>query len=434
MNSIVEQDQNNLVSAARPRTNALGQSAGAQALVQRTLAEVQVAVMMAKQFPRDKIMARESLMNDCCREELAQVAMYQYSRGGTDITGPSIHLAQAAKKAWTNMQSGWRELSRIIGADGIGVSEIEAFCWDSETNTRESVVFSVRHWRDTKKGGYKLTDERDIYELCANQASRRERACILKTIDGDLIESAIKQCETTLATKVQVTPETIAAMVKAFAENFDVTQTQIEKRIQRRIDTMTAPQLINLRKIYTSLKDGMSRAVDWFEPEEVEETEETAKKANGNEAVKAKLKKDKAKDAGADPETGELKSAPEEKAAEKDNAEIPAALRKQAAAEKAAKPDAAPEKKEIINTAAIAVRAMEGDATRTDFEAWGNEFASRCEKAQTLDGVAELYKNNVKILNQIEKLKPEIYAKCETAYTLATDILGGTSIKEAVES
>lgn len=36
--------------------------------------------------------------------------------------------------------------------------------------------FELKHWRTTKNGGYKLTDDRDIYELEANMASRRIRA------------------------------------------------------------------------------------------------------------------------------------------------------------------------------------------------------------------------------------------------------------------
>ena len=35
-------------------------------------------------------------------------------------------------------------------------------------------------------------------------------------------------------------------------------------RIQRRLDTITPAQFVNLRKIYNSLKDEMSKPEDWF--------------------------------------------------------------------------------------------------------------------------------------------------------------------------
>ena len=280
--------------------------AGATALVQRTLGEVQVAVMMAKQFPRDKIVAQEKLLNDCCRVGLAAVAMYSYSKGGTDITGPSIRLAEAAKTAWGNMQSGWREVSRSI-VNGVGVSEVEAFAWDTENNTRQSVLFNVKHWRDKRGGkGYPLNDEREIYELCANQAARRERACILKTIDGDIIEAALNQCNVTLHTKVEATPEKIASMVKMF-EAFGVTKAQIEKRVQCRVEAINPAKLIGLGKIHISIKDGMSTPADWFEAEPEEEKPDADKKVTATQKAKDALKKDAPKaDEVVDPKTGEV--------------------------------------------------------------------------------------------------------------------------------
>jgi len=46
---------------------------------------------------------------------------------------------------------------------------------------------------------------------------------------------------------------------------FVVTKAQIEKRIHRRIDAIHPAQVVMLRGVYRSLKDGMSKAADWFE-------------------------------------------------------------------------------------------------------------------------------------------------------------------------
>ena len=316
----------NSTVAATPKPSAGGMMAGASAMVQRTLAEVQVAVMMAKQFPRNKIEAQEKLVNDCCRLNLAAAGLYSYNKGGTEITGPSIRLAEAAKTAWGNMQSGWREVSRSV-VDGVGISEVEAFAWDCENNTRASRTFTVKHWRDTKKGGYPIKDERDIYELCANQAARRERACILTTIDGDIIEAAVDQCLLTLNTKGEVTPEKIAGMVKVFAE-YGVTKGQIEKRIQCRIDAINAPRMIALIKVYNSIKDGMSKPEEWFDKEDEPEGE-AAGATTATQKAKDALKKTtgkglhKGEDPGIaeeyiDPKTGEVtEKKPEPKADDK---------------------------------------------------------------------------------------------------------------------
>jgi hypothetical protein len=221
-------------------------------------------MLAAKRFPRDEKAALDRILNSCCRESLAAVAQYQFSRGGSDISGPSIRLAEAIAQHWGNIESGWSVVDTIASDDGIKTSVVEAFAWDLESNYRVPRVFNVRHWRDTKQGGYALKDERDIYELCANQAARRVRACLLSVIPGDIVEEAQKQCDTTLAAKADTSPDAQKKILQAFA-GYGVNKAQIEAKIQRRIDAITPAQVITLRKIIASLRDGMSEAKDWFE-------------------------------------------------------------------------------------------------------------------------------------------------------------------------
>lgn len=226
---------------------------------------IQVAMLAAKRFPRDERRAMDRILNACSRPGLASVSQYQYAKGGTDVAGPSIRLAEAIAAQWGNFESGWREIERYPDTDGVTVSVIEAYAWDLETNVRVPRTFAVRHWRDTKKGGYKITDERDIYELCANQAARRVRACILSVVPGDVVEEAMAQCNATLSATADASPDAQAKILKAFAE-LGVTREQIEKRLQRRIDAITPAQVVGLKKIFASLRDQVSTIADWFEP------------------------------------------------------------------------------------------------------------------------------------------------------------------------
>lgn len=237
------------------------------AMESRESQQVQVAMLAAKRFPRDEKAALDRILNSCSREGLASQSQYSFARGGTDIGGPSIRLAEAIAQHWGNIECGWREVERTKDTDGTGVSVVEAYAWDMESNFRIPRSFTVRHWRDRKNGGgYALSDERDIYELCANQAARRLRACILGVIPGDIVEEAVKQCDATLASSADTGPESQKKIVEAFAP-YQVTRSQIEAKIQRRISAITAAQVITLRKIMMSLKDGMSSPADWFEPE-----------------------------------------------------------------------------------------------------------------------------------------------------------------------
>ncbi len=248
------------VSSTAVQTSRPGGNAVQEVAMQREIAEVQGAILMARKFPRDVVKALDRITIACQRPGLAEAALYTYARGGTDVTGPSIRLAEAIAQQWGNIQFGIRELDQRNGE-----STVEAFAWDIETNTRQIKTFQVPHVRYTKaKGNTKLTDPRDVYEMVANQGARRLRACILGIIPGDIIETAVEQCESTMKAKADTSPEAIKKLVEAFS-NLGVTKEQLEKKLQRRVDAIMPAQVVGLRKIYNSLKDGMSSPADWFE-------------------------------------------------------------------------------------------------------------------------------------------------------------------------
>lgn len=248
----------------------------------RSVAEVQAALMIARMNPRDQRVSMDRIINVCTRSSLAESAIYSYPRGGQSVTGPSIRLAEAIAQQWGNMQFGIRELS-----SNSKQSEVQAFAWDVETNVRREVTFTVPHIRYTRRGGQKLEDPRDVYEMVANQGARRLRACILAVIPGDVVEAAVMQCSKTLATTVDVSKEGIKKMVDTFKDKFGVTQEQIEEFFGCRAEAINGPQMVRLRGIYASLRDGMSSPADWFKPKVVEKAAE-AKKLTLKEKLKAK--------------------------------------------------------------------------------------------------------------------------------------------------
>lgn len=257
-----------------------------QALIEREVAEVQAGVIMARQFPRVRRMAMDDILQECTRLSLAQAAVYNYSRGGTEITGPSIRLAEVLAQSWGNISFGIKEVVR-----GERESVMEAYCYDLQTNMKVRRGFIVKHERYSRERGRQpLTGdvERDVNELTANQGARRLRACILAVIPGDVVEAAVEQCETTLLAKADTSPEAVGKLVKAF-EQFGVTKEQIEVRIQRRIDTIRPAQVVQLRKTWRSLEDGMSAPGDWF-PKPQPEGGEPEPEAKGNEGLKQKLR------------------------------------------------------------------------------------------------------------------------------------------------
>lgn len=230
------------------------QSVTAAMATTRQAQEVQAAMVVAKHFPRDQRAAYARITDACARPTLAEEATYEFSRGGSKISGPSIRLAECIAQNWGNIDFGFTELERKNGE-----STVMAYAWDLETNTRQSRVFTLKLQRDTRQGSYALTDERDIYELIANQAARRVRNCILSLIPGDVIDAAIRQCEVTMKNQAQGVPieQRRADTVAAFVE-YSITPEMLAAFCQKQgVDFLDEADLKKLRRAYTSLRDGV---------------------------------------------------------------------------------------------------------------------------------------------------------------------------------
>lgn len=227
----------------------------------RAVQEVQAALVIAKRFPRDEVAAETRIMNACRRYSLAKVASYAYPRGKEKVSGPSIRMAEMLAQNWGNLQYGFKELEQ-----GDGKSTVEAFCWDMETNSKQSRVFTVHHKIKAGGGMKTLTDPRDIYELVANNAQRRVRAAILGVIPGDIVERAVLTCRKTLAAGEKAEPliDRVKRMCVAFQE-LGVSKELIEKRLGHAIEATTPDEIADLQEIYNAVKGGESRREDWFD-------------------------------------------------------------------------------------------------------------------------------------------------------------------------
>nr|DAY16011.1 MAG TPA: hypothetical protein [Caudoviricetes sp.] len=258
--------------------------------ISRQAQEVQAAMVIAKKFPRDEVQSFNRIMQACKRKTLAEQAMYEYPRGGTKVTGPSIRLAEAMAQNWGNLDYGIIELQQKSGE-----SQVMAYAWDLETNTRQTKIFSVPHIRSTKNGNITLTDPRDIYELVANQGARRVRACILGVIPGDVIDSALAQCNATLLSDNGDKPliDLVRDAAALFQSDYGVTIQMLEKFIGCKSESFTMNDLIRLKRVYKSLKDGMAKREDYFEmipdanPDDVDNPFEGKKQRTTGKAVAA---------------------------------------------------------------------------------------------------------------------------------------------------
>lgn len=240
----------------------------------RAEAEVMASVMVAKQCPRDEADAERRMHRACSRLSLAENAFYSFPRGGGEtVSGPSIRLATELALIWGNLHHGVMELSRD---EVTARSEVLAFAWDLESNSRRSGVFISPHRRDTKNGSKALVDMRDVYENNQNNGARRMREAIFAVMPGWFIDEAIAACNATLKQgNGKPLDVRIQDAVNAFA-GMQITEDQLETKlgcVRRRWAEM---DVVELGKLFRSLDSGQLKRDDAFPPARTK-VEEVAK-------------------------------------------------------------------------------------------------------------------------------------------------------------
>lgn len=242
----------------------------------RAVAEVQAAIIVAQQVPRD-IQASMAQMRDSCQQTaLAERAFFRYRRAGSQITGPSVHLARELARCWGNVQYGIGELHRD---DMLGQSEMQAWAWDVQTNTRSSSVFIVPHRRDVSDGTRTLTAMRDIYENNANAGARRVRETIFAVLPPWFTEEAKDICNRTLAEGGgKSLAQRIDEAVTAY-EGMGIERRRLEDRVGKPVGRWDGHDVAQLGVVFTSLQRGEVTREEEFPTERVTGAEITGQQA-----------------------------------------------------------------------------------------------------------------------------------------------------------
>lgn len=216
----------------------------------RAVAEVQAAIVVAQQCPRNITSAIAEMQQVCRRKRLAEKAFYSFPRASSTVSGPTVQLARELARCWGNVQYGLIEMRRD---DEYGESEMQAFAWDVEKNSRVSSTFIVPHRRDTSNGTKKLTDMRDIYESNANNGARRVREQIFAVLPGWFVDEAIDTCRQALADGGGVPlPQRIAKAVQVF-EGIGVHTDRIETKLGRPSSKWTEHDVAELQILFRSI-------------------------------------------------------------------------------------------------------------------------------------------------------------------------------------
>ncbi|PZE33987.1 hypothetical protein DEJ21_14150 [Curtobacterium sp. MCSS17_006] len=230
----------------------------------RAAAEVAAAVQVARQFPRNTDTAAQEMRELCASLSVAQRAFYEVPNRGT---GLSIHIARELVRIWQNVDYGVRELRRD---DAEGISEMQVWAWDQQTNVRSTRSFIQPHQRMKGRQRQQLTDLGDIYLANQNTGARAVRECIFTMLPGWFVSEAEDILRKTLEGGGGVPLEQrIDGAIEKFA-GIGVTAGQLVTRIGRPIADWTARDVGTLARIHTTVTVDGIPAREFFPEEAVQ--------------------------------------------------------------------------------------------------------------------------------------------------------------------
>lgn len=234
----------------------------------RAVAEVQGAIFVARHFPRDMNHVYAEMQRLCSSPELAKRAFYKVPNRGE---GPTVHLMRELARVWGNLDYGVKELSRDNKQ-----SEVQAFAWDQEKNTRTTRSFIQPHKRSKGKSTIDLTDLNDIYLGNQNTGARAVRECIQNVLPVDFVEQAKAICQQTL-TGANGTGDQLQQNILdgiAAYQSVNVGQAALEQKIGRPFQQWSAQDLASLQVIYRSIQNRETTVADEFPSTQVSAAEQ----------------------------------------------------------------------------------------------------------------------------------------------------------------
>ena len=226
-------------------------SSGAIEAISR--AEIDTQIATAKKYPRNIAAVKSQMLTIATMdEETASACFYSLPRGGKNVQGPSVRMAEIALSCYGNVKAGTRILSVETGANPHAV--VQAVVHDMEKN----VAFSVEKRRRIvgKKKNNGKPDEDDI-NLAVNAGSAIAfRDAVFKVVPGALVKAvyeAAKKVAVGDIKSLSVQREKIVGRLKQMGAKEDRIFALLGIR---KLDEITLEHVETLIGIGTALRDG----------------------------------------------------------------------------------------------------------------------------------------------------------------------------------
>jgi hypothetical protein len=263
-----------------------------EALSTITKAEIDMQIATAKRYPRVVSKVKASMLSYATLdEETAQGCFYSLPRGGKNIQGPSIRLAEIAASCFGNMKAGTRPIQTVTQGDNPHVI-VQAVAFDIENNTCISIEKRGRIFRKKGKmpGQFRDVDEDDI-NLAVNRCSAIAlRDAIFKIVPLALVKPVMDEAKRVAIGDVK----SLSAKREKVVERLKAMGAPLPNILAKvgatKIEDIDLEKLETLIGLGTALKDGETTLEDAFP------APATKAAATTTEVPKEGVKKDEARE------------------------------------------------------------------------------------------------------------------------------------------
>lgn len=250
---------------------------GTSALAARAEAEVRAKFMLAKQFPRDLDQVRVDLLKECRRPGFAETARYNKPIG-RGVKGFSIGFARAAQRCMGHLD----DSPQVIWEDPYKrVSRASVVDWENNvTHSRDIVVEKTVERSRLRDGEVALSSrtnskgettftraatEEEMMGKQFNWESRALRNCILAHIPGDILDEALAVIEETKRTSAKEDPDGTRKRVADGFAVLGIMPAALKQYLGHDLASCTPAELIQLREVWNTLKQGEATWADFME-------------------------------------------------------------------------------------------------------------------------------------------------------------------------
>lgn len=222
-----------------------------------TKAEIDVQISTAKAFPRSlKMFLDKATGMATLNENIASSCRYALPRGGKDLEGPTVRLAEIVCSTYGNIRAG----ARVIANDGKTITA-QGICHDLETNY--SVTVEVKR-RITDRNN--KTFNEDMQVVTGNAACAiAYRNAVFKVVPSAMV-AEIYDAAKQVSRGTMETLVTRREKAVEYLKSLGVTVKQICDVLEiKKVEDIDLDKLDTLRGMCTLIKNGESTVSDLFD-------------------------------------------------------------------------------------------------------------------------------------------------------------------------